>query len=207
MADADLLVVSGYFRNSAGTITAPAGWSQLGPLNTTNETFGLWSHPVPIAANESATTYTFSTSAGAGRLILICFRVTGANLTTPLDAQGALAVYTGTTSVVDPAVTAVQFGTLLLSMNITNTTTTTPALMTPPGTMTTVNQTSIVTATTTSAVEVAQQLLLTNGSTGTRTSTISPAAANSGGFMVTVAPYLRQQTITVRQAVKRAALF
>lgn len=187
VADGDLFVCAGYFRNSAGTITTDSGWSQLGPLNQTNETFGLWSKPIPSAAAESATSYTFSSSAGSGRLMLSLFRVTGADLTSPQDSAGALALYTGTTSVSLPAVTTAAASTLLLGMAINNTTVNTTSVFTADGAMTEVTQLTISTGAATSSIQVAQQALSSSGSTGTRTPAISPAAANSGGFMVAVA--------------------
>jgi hypothetical protein len=187
-ADGDLLMVAGYFRNSAGTVTTDAGWTQWTPFNTTNETFGLFSKPILSAAGESATSYTFNSSAGAGRLILICFRVTGADLTTPQDAAGTLAAYTGTTSVSLPAVSAVSSAALLLGMAINNTTVATTSVFTADGAMTEVGQATVSTGAATSSIQVAQQSLSASGSTGTRGPTISPAAANSGGLMVTVDP-------------------
>jgi hypothetical protein len=207
LSDGNLLVCAGYFRNSGATITAPSGWTQFGPLNTTNETFGLWSKPVASAAGEPAS-YTFSTSGGNGRLLLSIFRVTGADLVTPLDAQGALGVYTGTTSVVGPAVTAVNGSGLLLAYFIDNTTTSTVAAFTAPAGMTEVNQVSVVSGATTSSHQICQQTLTASGTTGTRTASISPSAANSGGFMVTVTPLLTPNTMrVVPQAVNRAAVF
>jgi hypothetical protein len=188
-ADGDVLIVAGYFRNAAGTITPGNGFTQLGPINTASQTYAFYSKPIPSAAAESDTSYTFSTSAGSGRLILICFRVTGADLAAILDAQGALHANTGTSSVVHAAVTAVSIAGLLLSITYNNTTTTTTSVMTKDAAMTEVAQATISNGTSaTSSLMVAQQQLSASGSTGTRTTTISPAAANAGGFMVTVAP-------------------
>jgi hypothetical protein len=207
LSDGNLLVCAGYFRNSGATITAPSGWTQFGPLNTTNETFGLWSKPVASAAGEPAS-YTFSTSAGTGRLLLTIFRVTGADLVSPLDAQGALGVYTGTTSVVGPAVTATGSSALLLAYFINNTTVSTVSVFTAPGGMSEVNQLSIVSGASTSSHQICQQTLTTLGTTGTRTASISPAAANSGGFMVTVDPVAAPRGVRVApQAVNRAATY
>lgn len=207
LSDGNLLVCAGYFRNSGATITPASGWTPLGPTNTTNETFGLWSKPVASAAGEP-TSYTFSSSAGAGRLLLTIFRVTGVDLVTPLDAQGALGVYTGTTSVVGPAVTAVGSSALLLAYFINNTTTATVSAFTVPGGMSQVNQITVVSGATTSSHQICQQTLTASGTTGTRTASISPAAANSGGFMVTVDPVVAPRGVRVApQAVNRAATY
>jgi hypothetical protein len=190
-ANKDLLVCFAYFRNSGGTVTAPSGWSQLGPLNTTNETFGAYYKPITNAAGEPGT-YTWSTSGGSARLMLAIFRVTGARLNAPQDAAGALAAYTGTSSVTDPAVTAVSSNALLLAFFINNTGSSQPvSVFTNPASMTEVSQVSVgnsATPTAYSAIEVCAENLTASGATGTRTATISPAAANSCGFMVTIGP-------------------
>jgi hypothetical protein len=57
-------------------------------------------------------------------------------------------------------------------------------------------------------MQVAQQLLTASGDTGTRTATMSPAAANSFGFMVTIAPPASHGPgllMAPRGAVRRAA--
>ena len=186
VVDGDLLVAFVMFRNSGGTVTTPSGWTQLGPANTTNETFSAYYKAVPNAAAETATTYAFSTSAGTSRAAGVLARVPGIDLTSIADAAGALAVYTGTTSVVLPAVTAVKDLTLLMGFAINNTTTAASAF-TAPGTMTTIgtatgDQGGGVTATAWGGA----QILSATGTTGTRSPTMSPAAGNSGGFMVTL---------------------
>lgn len=98
-ADGDLLVCAFFHRNSGGTITPPSGWTLAGTLNTTNETFGLYYRAVPSAAAETATTYNFATSAGSSRVLAVCFRAVGVNLSAITDAAGSLAAYTGTISV------------------------------------------------------------------------------------------------------------
>lgn len=185
-ADGDLLVAFVYFRNSAGTITTPAGWTALGPANTVDETFVAYYKPIPTASAEAATTYVFSSSAGSSRTVGVIFRVTGANLTTPLDAAGVQAAHTGTSSLALPEVTAASTRALLLSFEILNTSTTTTSAFTAPTGMTEVAQDTAVGAAATATVQVAQQSLTATGGTGSRTATISPTAANSGGFMVTI---------------------
>lgn len=187
VADGDLLVAAVFFRNASGTVTPPSGWALLGTLNTTNETFGLYYKYIPTASGEAATSYSFSTTGGASRNLIIIFRVTGAVPSSPQDAAGALAAYTGTTSVVDPAVTAVDPESLLLAFNIANTSTGSQPVFTAPAGMTEVGQITVSNATpASSSIQVAQQALSSSGSTGTRTFTMSPAATNSGGIMVTI---------------------
>jgi hypothetical protein len=189
-ADGDALVAFVYFRNANGTLAPAAGWTLLGPANTTFETFAAYIKPIPVAASESATDYTFSvTGTGSQRCAGMIFRVTGANLSALLDASGSLAAYTGTASVVLPAVTASSAFTLLLGFAINNNNTTGAAsTFTAAGGLTTVGSSTVDNGTTaTSTIWVGSQVLSAAGTTGTRTPTMSPAAANSGGFMVTVA--------------------
>src|SRR5580765_82016 len=68
-ADGDTLVAAIFFRDDLDTITAPSGWTQVGPLNQTNETFAMYVKPIPSAAAETATSYTFSTSGASLRAI------------------------------------------------------------------------------------------------------------------------------------------
>lgn len=189
LADGDLMVAAVLFRNSGGTVTAPAGWSPLGPVNTTNETFALFFKAVPTAASESATTYNFSTSAGSSRAAGIIARFPGVNLSGVVDAAGALAGYTGTTSVSLPAVSAVSGYTLLIGCAIANNSTTgSPSGFTAPAGMTEVGEVSADNGTSaTATLWLGAQVLTAAGSTGTRAPTMSPSAANSGGLMVTVA--------------------
>ncbi|MCW2917654.1 MAG: hypothetical protein JWN52_5722 [Actinomycetia bacterium] len=189
VADGDLFVAAVYFRNAAGTVTPPSGWALFGTLNTANETFGMYYKAIPTAASEAATSYSFSTTGGASRNLIILFRVTGALLSSPQDAVGSFALFTGTSSIIDPAVTAVDSSALLLAFNISNITSASQPVFTAPAGMSEVGQIAITNSTpASSSIQVAQQALSSSGSTGTRTFTMSPAAANSGGFMVTIAP-------------------
>lgn len=187
-ADGDLLVAALYFRNASGTITPPSGWTQLGNVHTTGETFTFYAKPIPSAAAETATSYNFSTSAGSGRLLAAVIRVTGANLSAFEDARGATSGITGTASVVMAAVSTTQPDTLLLSIEINNTTVGTVSAITADAAMSEVVEININTGTATSSMEVDQQAISGTGSTGTRTATFSPAAANSAGMMVAIAP-------------------
>jgi hypothetical protein len=184
-ADGDVLVAALYWRNSAGTPAPPSGWAQIGPLNTTFETFGLYAKAIPSAAAETATDYAFPvTGTGSQRVAGIMFRVLGGNLTTIQDAFGSLAPYTGTASVVLPEVTAATSYTLLVAYGINNAGATT-STFTAPGGMTTIGTVTADNGST-STIWVGTQVLSAAGATGTRTPTISPAASNSGGFMVTL---------------------
>lgn len=187
IANGDLLVAALYWRNASGTPTPPSGWSLLGVLNTTFETFGLYAKPIPTASGEPAD-YAWSINTGTQRIAGVMCRVLGANLSAVQDSYGSLAAYTGTTSVVLPAVTTVAADTLLVGYAINNANTTgTPSAFTGPGSMTTVGTVSADNGTSaTSSIWVGSQVLSAAGATGTRTATMSPAAANSGGIMVAI---------------------
>lgn len=183
-ADGDLLIAVIYQRNTSATLSGPAGWSWAKQENG-NGTFGIAYKAIPTAASETATNYTFSTSAGANRMVGGIIRVTGADLTTPIDATGATSVFTGTSSLVMPSVTAATSGCLLLALE-TNNAGATVATFTADAAMGGVTQLSVTDGTSTCNIQVAQQQLTQSGATGTRTATMSPSANNSAGFMITI---------------------
>ena len=187
LADGHVMVAFVFFRNASGTITTPSGWVLLGTVNTVDETFAAYAKPVPTASAESgATTYTFSTSAGAGRALGILALGSGYDLTSLQHAAGAQAAHTGTASVVLPAVALTAANKSLLAFVIANNTTTgAPSSVSPPAGMTAVQQVTVDNGTSaTSTIWMGQETVAASGSTGTRTPTISPAATNSGGLMV-----------------------
>lgn len=193
VADGDVFVAGFYHRNARAdttTITVPAGWNPLGTVNVLDETFGLYFKPVPSASAETATSYTWSvTSGGNGRTMLAICRVTGVKLSAVQDAAGAQAAHTGLSSITDPAVTAMSDQALLLAFNIAHTSSSSQPLFTPPTGMTEVAAVQITnTGPSSSSMQIAQQQLSASGTTGTRVFAIAPTAANSGGYMVTIAP-------------------
>lgn len=186
-ADGDVLVAFVSFRNSGGTITAPSGWTALGPLNTTNQTFGAFYKAVPTASAESATSYAFSTSAGSSRVAGAVFRLTGADLSSLSPVGGSLAVYTGTASVVLPGISPTKASALLAFAMNNNGTTGTPSVVTAPSGMTTVAQASGDNGTSaTMSIGVGFQAV-NAGATGDKTATFSPTSSNSGGFLAALA--------------------
>lgn len=187
LADGHAMVCYLFFRNASGTITAPSGWVLLGTTNTVDETCAVYAKPVPTASAESAaSTYTFSSSAGAGRALAICALATGFDLTSLQNAYGAQAAHTGTGSVVLPAATLTAGNKQLVAFVLTNNTTTgSVSNITPPAGMTSVQQVTIDNGTSaTSTLWVGQELVAATGSTGTRTVTVSPVAANSQGQLI-----------------------
>jgi hypothetical protein len=194
-ANGDVLWVVCYFRNSSANLTAPAGWTWA-QRDGSNGTLGFAVKAVSNAGTEPST-YTFSTDGGANRCVAMIGRITGADTSNPVDAVGAASATTGTTSLVHPAVTAVNTGTLLLTASMSNTATGTASGFTRDPAMTQVTQHNVNTGSNTSNLQVAQQALTSSGSTGTRTATMSPAAQNSLGFMVTIKAGTRSGTGTI----------
>ncbi|MBX6382013.1 MAG: hypothetical protein IRZ07_03415 [Microbispora sp.] len=200
ISDGDLLWAVLYHRNSNGTITAPSGWS-IAKTDGSNGTWCFATKPVPSAAGETATSYTFNNNQGSARCVLMVGRITGADLSAPIDAVGPSAAITGTASVVLPSMTAATAGALLLAIPINNAGANI-AVFTAPAGMTEVAQQGIVSGAATANAMVAQQLLASAGATGTRTATVSPAASNSGGFMVTIRAGITDKTVAVGQAAE-----
>lgn len=186
VANGDLFVAFLYYRNSGSTITPPTGWS-LADSNTTGQTEAVYYKAIPTASAETATSYTWSFTGGSGRIAVILFRVTGANLSSPLDASG-LWESGPTSTMVFPAVTAVSTNTMLLAFGLAQNATTTASVFTAPSGMTTLVQQGFISGTNSSAVWTGFQSISASGSTGTRTATLSPNAANGNGIMITIAP-------------------
>ena len=190
LADGHAMLAWIYLRNGTGTITPPAsgGWTMLATFNTVDETYAAYWKPVPSAAAETATTYNWANSAGASRAIGIIALVTGADLTTFQHAYSTQASHTGSTSVVIPAVTTTAGNkTLVAFASNNNTTTGTLSLFTAPASMTTIAQASADNGSSaTCTIWMGQEVQVSAGSSGTRTPTISPAAANVAGFMVAI---------------------
>lgn len=186
VADGDLLCAVVLTHRAAATwSTVPSGWTSVGPSQNTVGTLGVWTKPIPSAAAESATSYSWVAS-NTDRGGIIIFRVTGGNAIRPGDASSGF-VTTGTNSIVAPATVAIDATALLIAVYITNNSTTTPSAVTPPGTMTEIAQVSAAPASST-VLEVAAQQLGAAGSTGTRTATVSPSATSAAGATFTLGP-------------------
>lgn len=87
----DLLVAVATVHSQNGTATAPAGWVKLQELPTNTSDFRtttVWGYPVPTSGDIPAGSQLFSWNVG-GRVAGAMFRVTGADLTTPVLANGA----------------------------------------------------------------------------------------------------------------------
>jgi hypothetical protein len=190
-ADGDLLVAHITFQNANGTpsITPPSGWTRVGPAVgvTPLRPSGIYVLPVPSAASVSATSWLWSTNVSAGRARGMIFRVTGADLSTPLDASGTWSPGDGTTSLVLPGVTPTSNGSMLLAIGFSqNAATTGYPAYTPPGSMTTIATVNATPDASANTALWAGYEIVSAGSTGTRTVTFSPTVASSGGYMVAI---------------------
>ena len=177
-----------YTHNSGSLYgTTPPGWTQVGATVLTAGTLAAYYKRIPTAAAETATFYTWRSVNGAPRGGAIIFRVTGAG-PTPIDATGAMSVLTGTAAISDPAVTAVTPSPLLLAFHMSNAPSTTPAVVSAPTGMTEVSNLTITDGSADSYLEVAYQVLSSAGTSGTMSAAISPAATNSAGMLMILAP-------------------
>lgn len=187
VASGDVLVAVVYSTVGGGTWdTVPAGWTQ-GALANSSRTLGVFTKPIPSAASETATDYTWHNSGGAGRIGALIFRATGVSGDQPIDAVGA-PVASGTSTIVDPAVTAVSSEALLIGAFVSNIASGTPTAVTKPASMTNVGGWNVSSGTNASTGLICFETLSATGSTGTRTATVSPSGANAFGLMITLNP-------------------
>ncbi|MFC6885280.1 MULTISPECIES: alkaline phosphatase D family protein [Actinomadura] len=183
----DVLVAVLNSSVSGGTWdVVPAGWTQQAMFAVQRNT-AVFTKPIPSAAAETATDYTWHTTGGAGRTGAIVFRCTGVDGAQPVDAVGA-GVGSGTTSIVDPAVTAVSGEALLLAVFSSYLNTGTANTITPPPGMSSVGGYTINSGTATTVHLVCAQALSAAGSTGTRTASVAPAGTGAAGIMLTLNP-------------------
>lgn len=183
LANGDLLVAYCFSSLSAATWTAPSGWNQSAGQSTVRSTFAFYK-PVPTASAETAPDYTFSFTGGSGRGLIIICRVTGADLSGPIDAAGT-GTTTGVSTIVAPGVTTDGGpSSLLLGFWSTSNATTTLSVITPPGT----EVANVSTAPAASSyISLSKETLTTAGATGTRTATDSPGAGSGvTGFLLAI---------------------
>ncbi|MDB5160389.1 MAG: hypothetical protein JWO99_652 [Candidatus Saccharibacteria bacterium] len=184
-ANGDLLVAYVYSQNTSATVsTVPTGWTLAASYSTRSG--GIYTKPIPTASAEVATSYTWALS-GSGRLIINIFRVTGADLTNPIDVAGTQAAEVGTvSSYSDTSVTTNYPSSLLLGFNFWNNSSTTVTTVSAPSSMSAGDQISSPTTGNTSGTFVGYQALATVGVTGTRAFGYSPAPVNGAGLMLAI---------------------
>jgi PKD repeat protein len=187
VANGDLLVAYLYSQNTAATVSSvPTGWTLVGSISS-RPASGIYVKPIPTASAESATSYTWTISAGTGRMILNIFRVTGADLTNPLDVAGVSGTEVGGgTSFPDASVTTNYPNSLLLGFNYWNNSSTAISVITAPAGMTAGDQLSTPTTSNTSGTLIAYQAQAASGATGTRTFTYAAAATNVAGQLIAI---------------------
>lgn len=190
IADGDLLIAVVAFQNSnvpSPAITAPAGWNRLGPGIPSNplRPGGIYVLPVPSAASVTETSWTWSTNVDPGRRRGMIYRARGVNLSDPLDASGTWSAATGTSSVVLPGLTAATTGAALLTMAYSQSSAGTGyPNYTPPSPMQTLALVNTPDTGQSNTALWSGYEMVQPGATGSRTISISPAAANSGGYMI-----------------------
>lgn len=183
--DGDLLVAYIYNQNTGATMTGvPTGWTLATSLSTRGG--GIYTKPIPTASAETDTSYTWTLSA-SGRLIVNIFRVTGADLTNPIDAAGTQgAEISSVTSYPDGSITTNYASSLLLGFIFWNNSSTTVTTVAQPGTMSAGDQIASPNTSNTSGTFIGYEGLSTIGATGDRTFTFSPAAVNGAGLLLAI---------------------
>lgn len=180
-ADGDLLLCYTLFRNTGGTITAPSGWTVIGVAESTAFTEAVYCKPIPTASAETPTSYTFSTSAGSSRAALICARVTGVDLTTPIQAAGSwITGISGTVTLASLTATGAGLLAVAAARNYTNATAET---ITWGGSLAT-DLTAITGTTTTTQTHLGSEAISAAGATGTRTVTMAPQSTTVGQMFI-----------------------
>jgi hypothetical protein len=182
VADGDLLVAYIYSQFNGGTVTAvPSGWTLAKGLGT--RTGGVYYKAVPSAAAETAANYTWTIS-NSGRMAFTMFRVTGVDLSRPLDAVGSEYAQSATNPFNAPSVSA-GGGHLLMSFLYWNASSATTSVVTPDGALTDGIQASSPTTGNTSGTDIAWQRITSSGATGTRSMSLSPVDASHSALLLT----------------------
>jgi hypothetical protein len=185
VAVGDLLIGSFYSQFSGTVTSAPSGWTLIKTF--ANRSGGLYYLTVPDSTALAGLPSTWScTVSGSGRLCWDVFRVTGANLTTPIGVTGAEASQNASASFTIPAVSPTNTNDLLIAHAYWNNSSTTQSTYTPDALMTDGEQVKSPTSGNTSGIDIAYQTLSASGTTGTRTFGMSPTGASNSGVMFTI---------------------
>lgn len=214
----DLLVASVAFQNSTIQQTPTAtGWTRMGPVfpvpgDTGGRPNGLFYITVPDVAtlNGLSSTWTWTGSGTTGRVALHVQRVTGVNLTNPVDSFGIYKVPSTDTAQahVIPETTAVAANTLLYGfLAVQANSVAHPLTVSWSAGTAQASVDTIASGTNTSTVlGVMAQTLTAAGATGTRTATVSgtSSVAAAQGYLVTFTPKTGAPLQT-SQAIRRAS--
>jgi len=177
LADGDLLIAHALFRNTAGVLTAPAGWTVIGAQESTAFTEAVYYKTVPTASAVAETSWTWSTNAGSGRANITIVRISGVDLTAPIMVNGAWTVGSAGT-VTLPSLTATGPGTMIAVAARNNGSGTTVDATWGGGL---VQFTKLLSGT--SAIcetYMASETIGASGATGTRTVTMTPQTVTVG---------------------------
>lgn len=185
--DGDVLLVFANFRNASGTLTSPAGWTQLGPVSTANQTAQVF---VKTAASEP-TSYAFSTSASSGRAVVQCCRVLGANLSTAA-VIGAVSTPAAEAALTAPGITTTAANSGVFMFGTAQNAATTGVAFAAPSGWTLVSSATVNNGTSSSSSLIAFKATAAAGAvaapSSAMTSGTSPAASNDQGWLVALAP-------------------
>lgn len=166
---------------NVGGFTPPAGFQFVGKTDSTYNA-AVYVKNVPVASTEPAN-YTFTAAAG-GRTVGILARASGIHPTAPVDVVGLLAAVDGTASIVLPGLDPGTDDTLLVGFAGAGRSNATPNSFAAPTNMQLLTNASIVDGASSSDIAIFTEARPVGTPTGTRTSPITNAAANSVGFMV-----------------------
>jgi hypothetical protein len=185
LADGHYMVAVVNNSNSAQTFTAPFGWTELAHLDL-GRNFRIFGRYVLTAADEVATSYTFTASVG-GRNAGVLFLVSGVSSANPLDVASYSTTTTAATGLQVPSQTPTAGNDVLVYAAVAFHNAGAVTFTAPAG-MTLAAQVATATTGSTSSIAVATQGLNTPpAATGVKESTATPAA--SGGqtaFMITL---------------------
>lgn len=149
----DLLIGVFYSQFSGTVATPPAGWTLIKAF--ASRAGGVYYLPVPDSATLAGLPSTWScVVSGSGRLAWEIHRVTGADLTNPVDVVGAEAAQNAAASFTLPSVTTTHPTDLLEAIAYWNNSTTTQSTYTPDSAMTDGEQVKSPTTGNTSGIEI-----------------------------------------------------
>jgi hypothetical protein len=193
-ANGDLLVAVVYFQNNgvpAPEVTAPSGWTRIGPAyNVSNRPGGIYVLPVPSASALTDASWAWSTSGAAGRTQGVMFRMTDAELDAYADAgnPSGWGTTATSTSLQYPSMTVANPGSSLLMGYWVLNTSAGMGLPTPSSSNLTLRDhynTGTNTAVSNSQLGFATTGV-SQGATGTKTIDFSSAPANQYGYAAAI---------------------
>lgn len=180
------LLVGTFYSQFAGTVTTPpSGWTLAHALTTFRDGGVYWLAVTDATVLAGLPSTWSATMSGSGRLCWEIHRVTGANLTTPIDVVGTDVQNANATTVLT-SVSPANPGGLLEAIAWWNNSSTTQSNYAPDAAMTDGEQVKSPTTGNTSGIDIAYQQLSSAGATGTRSFVTTPTGASNGGFMFVI---------------------